>query len=225
MLALTISEQIKQFQSQHLDGFLTSELAAAENTKKVFLQTEEKRKEAICALSESSKSLRETLAQQTQRAVVEKGRVDALQVEVSALEARRHTYPQQLQELAKEQERKKAVIEAKNKEIAEVVASRETIVAELTKAVRFFKDRLGLEFVCLQGGLRISFQFIDPSDVTRVFSFVVLVDQNNQYQVSECNPPVCGLEALIAALNAQNDFSAFVQAMRRQFKAQVQPVA
>ena len=61
----------------------------------------------------------------------------------------------------------------------------------------------------------------------RVFSFFtsdsiafqVFVDQGDKYHVESCEPPVAGMESLIEALNTNNDFSAFVRAMRRRFKA------
>ncbi len=37
--------------------------------------------------------------------------------------------------------------------------------------------------------------------------------------VSDCAPPVGDLAALVGTLNETNDFSQFVQSMRRQFKA------
>jgi hypothetical protein len=40
-----------------------------------------------------------------------------------------------------------------------------------------------------------------------------------QRAVSDCAPPVGDLAALVGTLNETNDFSQFVQSMRRQFKA------
>ena len=43
--------------------------------------------------------------------------------------------------------------------------------------------------------------------------------EGHQYQVLRCLPQVPGLQALLITLNATPDnFAAFVQAMRRQFK-------
>jgi hypothetical protein len=40
-----------------------------------------------------------------------------------------------------------------------------------------------------------------------------------QRAVSDCSPPVGDLATLVGTLNETNDFSLFVQSMRRQFKA------
>jgi hypothetical protein len=41
------------------------------------------------------------------------------------------------------------------------------------------------------------------------------------FPVPDCQPEIAGLPALVQQLNDSNDFSAFVQTMRRNFKAMV----
>lgn len=71
--------------------------------------------------------------------------------------------------------------------------------------------------------LRLVFTQIDPASPQREFFFSVNVDEQDQYEVAECSPavPADRLDALVRTLNAKNDFSCFVKAMRREFKAMV----
>lgn len=89
---------------------------------------------------------------------------------------------------------------------------------ELTRGVSYYK-RLGLEFEKIHDDrLRLVFTQVDALDPTRKFAFNVRVaDEDASYSVDGVEPPVAGLEALVAQLNATNDFSVFVQLMRRKF--------
>ena len=49
----------------------------------------------------------------------------------------------------------------------------------------------------------------------------VFVDGGDKYHVESCDPPVQGMDELITQLNTNNDFAAFVRAMRKRFKALV----
>lgn len=88
----------------------------------------------------------------------------------------------------------------------------------LLPGVAFYR-RLGLEFEKIHDErLRLVFTQIDPLDPTRPFAFNVRVaDADEAYTVDGVDPPVAGLDALVVQLNATNDFSVFVQMMRRKF--------
>ena len=47
----------------------------------------------------------------------------------------------------------------------------------------------------------------------------VFVDGGDKYHVESCEPPVSGMDELVTQLNTNNDFAAFVRAMRKRFKA------
>lgn len=89
---------------------------------------------------------------------------------------------------------------------------------ELSKGVAFYR-RLGLDFEKIADErLRLVFTLIDPLDPARAFSFNVRVaGEDDAYAVDSVSPPVPGVDALVAQLNASNDFSRFVQLMRRKF--------
>lgn len=67
--------------------------------------------------------------------------------------------------------------------------------------------------------LRLKFTLIDPNDHERPFCFDVFINPDEQYEVSRCIPEVPDLADLVSDLNGSNDFSAFVQTMRRSFRA------
>ena len=48
------------------------------------------------------------------------------------------------------------------------------------------------------------------------------MDGGDKYHVESCEPAVAAIDELIGHLNSNNDFSAFVRAMRKRFKALTQ---
>lgn len=88
----------------------------------------------------------------------------------------------------------------------------------MTKGLAFYK-RLGLEFEHLSDrGLTLIFTQIDPLHPERRFTFDVgIAGETEAYVISNVEPPVPGVEALIAALNAEGDFGHFTREMRRRF--------
>jgi hypothetical protein len=58
---------------------------------------------------------------------------------------------------------------------------------------------------------------IDPENPARPFTFAVLVNSKNKYEVLRCEPKV-DFDPLLSSLNQDNNFSVFVQNMRRLFK-------
>ena len=85
--------------------------------------------------------------------------------------------------------------------------------------------RLGLAFedVATEPGagnnLRVVFTLVDPAAPARRFCFNVRVSQDDTYAITDCEPRVAALPALVDQLNATNLFSTFVQSMRREFVA------
>src|SRR5688572_22372652 len=90
------------------------------------------------------------------------------------------------EEREKEKEKEKKKIHANYlramTEYQELQQNRNFQFCELTKGISFFKERLGLEFVCVDAMLHISFIYIDPQAPQRKFSFLLHVDENGQYQ-------------------------------------------
>jgi hypothetical protein len=89
---------------------------------------------------------------------------------------------------------------------------------ELTKGIANYR-RLGLEFEKINDDrLRLVFTLIDPRAPEKKFSFTVKITDSDVYRVDTCEPAVPRLADLLNTLNETNDFSAFVQSMRSEFK-------
>lgn len=85
-----------------------------------------------------------------------------------------------------------------------------------------FYRRLGLEFEKITDDkLRLVFTQIDPADPAGRHAFSLRVTPDDAYEVDDCEPPLPPgtLAGLLGELNGGNDFSRFVQMMRRAFKA------
>jgi hypothetical protein len=88
---------------------------------------------------------------------------------------------------------------------------------ELTKGVSFYR-RLGLEFEKIDADkLKLVFTLIDPAAPSKTYSFNVRITAADNYEVDEVNPPIAGVDVLLTELNTNNDFSRFVQLMRKKF--------
>ena len=86
--------------------------------------------------------------------------------------------------------------------------------------------RLGLAFENVAGeagasnNIRCVMTLISASDPAARHCFEVHVSPSDDtYAVTACQPPVAALPALVAQLNATNQFSQFIQLMRREFVA------
>jgi hypothetical protein len=94
-------------------------------------------------------------------------------------------------------------------------------LADFARGLDAFK-RLGLDFENVAGAgsnIRVVFTRVDAADAARRFAFDVAVSPSDDtYTVLGCDPPVPALADLVAQLNASNNFAAFVQRMRAEFK-------
>ena len=94
------------------------------------------------------------------------------------------------------------------------------MAADLTeRGCALYERYLGLTFVRMGGErLRLVFTNVDERDTSRAFSFEVFVDGADRYHVEQCEPSVPSMPQLLDRLNTNNDFGAFVRAMRAGFK-------
>ena len=91
-----------------------------------------------------------------------------------------------------------------------------------------FYRRLGLDFERIQDEkLRLVFTQLAPADPAAKFAFTLWITPTETYAVDDVSPALPGevVGALLQELNAGNDFSGFVQRMRRAFKALVEGTA
>lgn len=91
-------------------------------------------------------------------------------------------------------------------------------LSELTKAEGFFKERMGLKFKKLDSeNLQFVFTNVDPKNHDGVFYFTIKV-VGKEYHVTDCCPPIAGMEEHVQKLNKSNNLMEFVVAVRQKFK-------
>lgn len=141
------------------------------------------------------------------------------QAEVARLGSRAAALPADLDATKSKEEAIKVQLAATRAEYERKEGEVRYQLAELSKGVSYF-EKMGLTFEKAEDDrLRVVFTQLDPDAPERRFTFTVLVTDKDVYEVTECTPPVPALEGLVSQLNASNDFSGFVQMMRRAFKA------
>jgi septal ring factor EnvC (AmiA/AmiB activator) len=111
-------------------------------------------------------------------------------------------------------------IEKEKRLFDEVNKEKEYKTNELSLGRDFYRKYLSLDFQRVEDNrLRFVFTNIDPANHDRQFIFSVFINNSNKYELVECEPRLPSLDALLADLNADNNFSRFVQRMRAQFRA------
>ena len=148
-----------------------------------------------------------------------KSEVDAVLADVANLKLTLTTeLPLKLAEQNKKLEQEQIALQACRKDIQAKMEGRQLRKNELSMGVTFYKERLGLAFERMpDNSISLRMTLIDPENPARPFSFAVLVNSKNKYEVLRCEPKV-DYDQLLANLNQDNNFSVFVQSMRRLFK-------
>jgi kinetochore protein Spc25 len=159
--------------------------------------------------------LEETKKQQGNK----KGEVDAVLAEVANLKnSLASELPAKLSEHNKQLEEEQRGLEACRRDVDAKKEGRQLRKNELSMGITFYKERLGLSFERMpDNSLSLRMTLIDPENPARPFSFAVFVNAKNKYEVLRCEPRV-DFDALLTNLNQDNNFSLFVQNMRRLFK-------
>jgi hypothetical protein len=164
------------------------------------------------AIEQSSATASKELAEQDSECA-------AIAAEAAALKAQLTALPAELDTLTRLESEAKAALESERSALTDAEAQGAHESRELTKGVVFYK-KLGLEFHRMgDDRLKLIFTMVDAASPEREFSFDVYVNGEDVYEVEQCEPAVPTLPELLAKVNADNDFSAFVRAMRQQFKA------
>jgi hypothetical protein len=152
---------------------------------------------------------------------LEKANLDASTKKLFELKEQQQTkMPQELaatrQSLALQQQE----IEKEKRLFDEVNKEKEYKTNELSLGRDFLPQVPALDFQRVEDNrLRFVFTNIDPANHDRQFIFSVFVNSSNKYELVECEPRLPNLDAVLADLNADNNFSRFVQRMRAQFRA------
>lgn len=106
---------------------------------------------------------------------------------------------------------KKEMISAANK-------ANKASLKELNKAADVFKDRLGLEIRKIQGEqLQFIFRSISHKDPELAYTFTLKINDNGDYEVTSCDPPLECMPLLEQKVRETNNFSAFLANIRKAF--------
>lgn len=157
-----------------------------------------------------------------QRAREERNKVEELRAELDKLTSQESRLPPEQERLTQQLAQARNLVVQREAACDATRESMEHKLAELDKGCTLYRQRLGLNFERVgDERLRLTFTNIDPNHPMRAFSFQVFVDSGDKYHVESCEPAVPEINDLLATLNKNNDFSAFVRSMRKHFKALV----
>jgi len=127
--------------------------------------------------------------------------------------------PQEISELRAIAERAEASLNEAKMNLSTATTAHSEKLNSLEQGVKHYAatgltfDRAG------DNKLKLTFTQIDPSNPGREFSFTLNVNDQNKYEVTDCDPEMSIVGKLVEKVNNDNDFGAFVKAMRKGFQA------
>ncbi|NXS99916.1 SPC25 protein, partial [Jacana jacana] len=184
-------------------------------------------KESIKALSEKwSKKLKEgdlminkiqeynnEILQQNQRISENQEHLTEIKSNLNQEEEQKKDLTDSIQELKEELMKKKEMIASKNK------ATKER-VERLCKSKVLFEERLGLEIRRIHNEqLQFIFRHIDHKDPDKPYVFTLSINEQGDYEVTSCTPPLDCIEEFQLKVRETNNFSAFIANIRKAFTA------
>ncbi|NXX88235.1 SPC25 protein, partial [Centropus bengalensis] len=184
-------------------------------------------KESIKALSEKwSKKLKEgdlmidkiqeyknEILQQSQKLLENQEHITDEKSNLNQQEEQKKDLTQSIQELKEELMKKKEIIASKNKAAKEKVEG-------LCKSKQLFEERLGLEIRKIPDQqLQFIFRHIDHKDPDKPFVFTLAINEQGDYEVTSCTPPLDCIAEFQLKVRETNNFSAFVANIRKAFTA------
>ncbi|NWR69478.1 SPC25 protein, partial [Centropus unirufus] len=184
-------------------------------------------KESIKALSEKwSKKLKEgdlmidkiqeyknEILQQSQKLLENQEHFTEVKSNLNQQEEQKKDLTQSIQELKEELMKKKEIIASKNKAAKEKVEG-------LCKSKQLFEERLGLEIRKIPDQqLQFIFRHIDHKDPDKPFVFTLAINEQGDYEVTSCTPPLDCIAEFQLKVRETNNFSAFVANIRKAFTA------
>ncbi|XP_053330708.1 kinetochore protein Spc25 [Spea bombifrons] len=91
---------------------------------------------------------------------------------------------------------------------------------ELQKSATLFKERLGLEIRKLRGDkLQFVFRCINPKDLDEPYSCIIFFNEDGEYEVTGCDPPLDCIAEYQQKVRETKNFSALLANLRKAFTA------
>ncbi|KAG7361399.1 chromosome segregation protein Spc25 [Nitzschia inconspicua] len=147
--------------------------------------------------------------------------VTAIQIEIMKLTTERDNRQRRIQDITLEEKKQQMRAQEARLLKEQVEEDKKTTLDDLTRGVINYK-MLGLDFVRTDrdGRLRFCFTKLDSNDPSREFSFLLIVDDQDKFDIVECQPEIEATELvdILTELNRTEDMSALTRRMRRVFK-------
>ncbi|XP_027020252.2 kinetochore protein Spc25 [Tachysurus fulvidraco] len=120
---------------------------------------------------------------------------------------------QKIEKLKQEQAKNRELIHAQNK------ANKDRL-KNLNKLKEIFQEWLSLEIRKIQGEkLQFIFRNINHKNPQNAFTFLLRINENGEYQIVSCDPPLAKMDQLERQLQETNNLSAFLANVRKEFVA------
>ncbi|NXD20246.1 SPC25 protein, partial [Spelaeornis formosus] len=184
-------------------------------------------KETIEALTEKwSKKLKEEdllidkikeydneILQQTKYIAEKEAQLAEIKLQLSQEEEQQQNLTDRIQELKEELMKKMERKSSKNKAAKEKVE-------KVSKITALFKEHLGLEMRRIHDEqLQFIFRHIDHKDPDKPYVCTLSLNEQGDYEVTSCTPPLDCIAELQLKLRETNNLSAFVANIRKSFTA------
>ncbi|XP_033106241.1 kinetochore protein Spc25-like [Anneissia japonica] len=218
-----LCNNLEQVRHKLLDQYMSEDLEKYQEQARLNHEEQiQKGKESIQQLNENLQSL-------LNQAEVNKRIAEERKEELKKMKISIETSMKEMQETLLQKESTEGQLKIMTKEIEkeqELLVAQEKAthlrLQELRKATMFYKDRLAFSFKKIDGDhLQIVFTQINPNNTDQPYFFVVKVNSDKKYEVTDCQPAISNLDELICKLNETNNFSQFVITVRKAFKSMI----
>ncbi|KFQ40404.1 Kinetochore protein Spc25 [Mesitornis unicolor] len=153
------------------------------------------------------------ILQQSQRVSENQEHLTELKSNLNQEEQQKKDLTDSIQKLKEELMKKKEIIASKNKTTKERVE-------QLCKSKVLFEERLGLEIRRVHDEqLEFVFRHIDHKDPDKPFVFTLFINEQGDYEVTSCTPPLDCIAEFQLKVRETNNFSAFIANIRKAFTA------
>lgn len=230
-ISAQIMQSVSTFSAHTLQPFLTAqedELAALAAESEA--AAEEFQQSAAAGGAELAR-LTELHASQKADAAAETARLSELEASVGALELRAGSLlPAQVATLGKQVAAGQSAQAKLARDVDALTAMHVRELDAVSRGVGLFRRNLGVDFRVQDGKLLVAFAYItrpaagaeaEAEGASPVYTHTVslFVDENKEYQVSYCTPPLAEMSQLLESLNQSNNFAGFIAQVRRAFVA------
>ncbi|NXV80841.1 SPC25 protein, partial [Atlantisia rogersi] len=159
------------------------------------------------------KEYRDGILQQSQQISENQEHLTEIKSNLNQEEQQKQDLTDSIQELKEELMKKKEIISSKNKAAKEKVE-------RLCKSKALFEERLGLEIRRIHNEqLQFIFRHIDHKDPDKPYVFTLAINEQGDYEVTSCTPPLDCIAEFQLKVRETNNFSAFVANIRKAFAA------